>query len=173
MESQRKSKHKKEQGGQSLPTSSEREKTIPLMLRPRVSLKKCAEKAAEQVGKKRSQIDEEAYLIGILLTVLRSRRKAEMIGTYSRYQAAECLESVFEGLFELLYEQNMLPLAYQLLIARGGGAHSEEISSGSLSGIPQRSEGQESRPIVEPTLPRLSSTAQQAFEGMPGGSDGF
>lgn len=44
---------------------------------------------------------------------------AEMIGTWTRKEVAASLKSAFTALFELLYEQNELPLAFALLISRG------------------------------------------------------
>jgi hypothetical protein len=95
-----------------------REPTIPVMLRPAFSQKVCVERIAEQLGRKRSQLDPTFYLTGALLAGVERLGKEEMIGTWTRKQVAIFLKSAFTPLFELLYEENELPLVFALLLSR-------------------------------------------------------
>src|SRR5947207_11471041 len=100
-------------------TGDTREPIAPLMLRPKISQKACAEQIARQMEVKRSRLDPSFYLTGALLTGVERLRKAEHIGTWTRKEVAAYLKSSFTALFELLYEQDELPLAFALLISRG------------------------------------------------------
>lgn len=100
-------------------TGDTREPIVPLMLRPKASQKACAERLAHQMEVKRSQLDPAFYLTGALLMGVEHLGKAEHIGTWTRKEVAAYLKSSFTALFELLYEQDELPLVFALLIGRG------------------------------------------------------
>src|SRR4030095_261087 len=71
------------------------EPIVPLMLRPKVSQKACAEQIAHQMEVKRSQLDPSFYLTGALLTGVERLGKAEHIGTWTRKEVAAYLKSSF------------------------------------------------------------------------------
>jgi hypothetical protein len=96
-----------------------REVTVPTTMRLRVSQKECAEQIAEQMGVKRSQLDPTFYMTGALLTGVERLGKSEQIGTWSREEVAVYLKGMLTPLFELLYEQDELPLVFSLLLSRG------------------------------------------------------
>ena len=158
---------------------TQREPIVPVMLRPKLSQKVCAEEIAEQIGIKRSQLDPQFYLAGALLTGVERLGKTEKIGTWSRKEAAVFLKSAFLPLFELLYEQEELPLVFDLLLARGvpqtvvqphspaGSALSLSANQTALTG-PTYQE-QPSAAKEEAYVPLLSIDAEIGLDGFPGG----
>jgi hypothetical protein len=87
-----------------------------MMIRPTVAQKACVERIAEQMEMKRSHLDGTFYLTGALLLGVERSNTSEPIGTWSRKEVASYLKPMFTSLFELLYEQDELPLAFALLI---------------------------------------------------------
>ena len=142
------------------------------MLRPKVSQKACAEQIAHQMEVKRSRLDLSFYLTGALLIGVERLGKAEHIGTWTRKEVAAYLKRSFTALFELLYEQDELPLAFALLLSRGGTVP-----------VPQSDPGQPLSSVVlgggkqDPYLPAsppgpnmppfLPADAQISLDGFP------
>jgi hypothetical protein len=157
-----------------LPTK-QHEQTIPLMLRPKVSQKECAELVAEQIGTKRSQLDPTFYLKGVLLSGIEQLGKAEMIGTWTRKEVAVFLKSAFTPLFELLYEQDELPLVFSLLISRSAASPTGQLlipeiglepPKAALNGTPS----QEEQPLAKDAyIQMLSEDVEVGLDGFPGG----
>lgn len=154
------------------------EQITPLMLRLKHSQRVCAERIAEQLDARRSQLDPTFYQTGVLLCGVERLGKAEMIGNLTRKEVAAFLKSAFTPLFELLYEQDELPLVFSLLIGRetpsalspspvGNGQHPASRATG-LS-IQTESSGPEQPRIIEEDIPLLSEDAEAGLEGFPGG----
>src|SRR5581483_754390 len=154
----------------SIGASSSHEETIPLMLRPKVSQKECAECIANQLGIKRSQLDPTFYLTGAPIVGMERLSKEAMIGTWTRKQVAAFLKSAFNPLFELLYEEGELPLVFELLIAKGPSqVMAIEPSSGPPQPLlPTKSPQQEPPLSSEVYLPLLSADAEIGLDGFPG-----
>ena len=166
--------------------SGKHEATIPLMMRPRISQKECVEQIAEQMGMKRSQLDPTFYMTGALLTGLERLGKTEQIGTWSRKEVAVYLKAALTPLFEILYEQDELPLVFSLLLARGsslssGSSLPPELEQQSVQEaqmvqalktrkLQHPSESEEVE-VTEPDsyLPVLSADAEIGLDGFPGG----
>jgi hypothetical protein len=164
---------------------AKQEPTVPLMLRPKLSYKECAERVADQIGVKRSQLDPSFYVTGALLAGIERLGKAEMIGTWSRKEVAVHLKNAFTPLFELLYEQDELPLTFALLLARGEPLAAVQQPLRPAGGYPQSfgdasegHEGEEDEEVVsveeelsepDPYLPLLSADAEISLDGFPGG----
>jgi hypothetical protein len=148
------------------------EPIVPLMLRPKVSQKACAERLAHQMEVKRSQLDPSFYLTGALLTGVERLGKAEHIGTWTRKEVAAYLKSSFTALFELLYEQDELPLAFALLLSRGGTVPVPQSDQGQplSSGVPDKGK-QDLHPLASPSGPGMPSflpaDAQISLDGFP------
>ncbi len=170
----RKQRDRKKAGKRESPqnTGPTGEPIVPLMLRPKVSQKACAERIAHQMEVKRSRFDPSFYLTGALLIGVERLGKAEHIGTWTRKEVAAYLKRSFTALFELLYEQDELPLAFALLISRGGTApipqsdQGQPLSSGVL--------GQGMQDLHPPTSPSdpgippfLPADAQISLDGFP------
>jgi hypothetical protein len=156
-----------------------REPRVSLMLRPKLSQKVCAEQVAKQIGIKRSQLDPNFYLAGALLVGVERLGKAESIGTWTRKEVAVFLKSTFLPLFELLYEQEELPLVFNLLLAQGVPltAVQQPLAAGQVqpSSLGQTAAGsaaqQEQPPVAkaEAYVPLLSMDAEVGLDGFPGG----
>lgn len=147
------------------------EPIVPLMLRPKVSQKACAEQIAHQMEVKRSQLDPSFYLTGALLIGVERLGKAEHIGTWTRKEVAAYLKSSFTALFELLYEQNELPLAFALLLSRGGTAPVPQSDQGQplSNGVPDTEKQDTHLPASRPGIPPfLPADAQVSLDGFPG-----
>ncbi len=168
----RKQRDRKKAGKRESPqnTGPTGEPIVPLMLRPKVSQKACAEQIAYQMEARRSQLDPSFYLMGALLTGVERLGKAEHIGTWTRKEVAAYLKSSFTPLFELLYEQDELPLAFALLLSRGGTApvsqsdQGQPLSSGMLDRGKQDPPDSPSGPNMSPFLP---ADAQISLDGFP------
>lgn len=158
--------------------SPKREQNVPTMLRPKLSQKVCVEQIADQIGIKRSQLDPHFYLTGALLTGVERLGEAERIGTWTRKEVAAFLKSAFLPLFELLYEQQELPLVFDLLLARGipqatlqqpqvaEQAQSSLRRDAPVSAIHQE---QSSSTKAESYVSLLSVDAEVGLNGFPGG----
>jgi hypothetical protein len=158
--------------------SSKREQNVPTMLRPGLSQKVCVEQIANQIGVKRSQIDSHFYLTGALLTGVERLGKAERIGTWTRKEAAAFLKSAFLPLFELLYEQQELPLVFDLLLARGipqatiqqpQAAEQVQLSPRQDTLTSATHQEQSSSTKAESYISLLSADAEVGLDGFPGG----
>jgi len=160
--------------------SPQREPGVPLMLRPKPAQKMCAEQVADQIGIKRSQLDPHFYLAGALLTGVERLGRAEKIGTWTRKEAAVFLKNAFLPLFELLYEQEELPLIFDLLLARGvqpatlqSQSVAEPVPSPSFrASMPTSTVQQEASSLSqreEAYVPLLSMDAEVGLDGFPGG----
>jgi hypothetical protein len=153
------------------------EQTIPLMLRPKLSQKECAELVAQQIGSKRSQLDPTFYLQGALLSGVEQLGKAEMIGSWTRKEVAVFLKSAFTPLFELLYEQDELPLVFTLLFSRGLALPTEQPSLPAITPQQPSSQiasndplSQQEQPLTEDTyIQLLSEDVEVGLDGFPGG----
>lgn len=149
--------------------------TIPLMMRPKISQKECVEEIAEQIGTKRSQLDPTFYLTGALLTGLEKLGKAEQIGTWTRKEVAVYLKGAFTPLFELLYEQNELPLVFSLLLANGAPVPVTPVAPQSVRPVSARTRRLEStepglvREGSDPYMPLLGADVEVGLDGFPGG----
>ena len=147
------------------------EQTVPLMLRPRISQKMCAEAIADQLGIKRSQLDPAFYMTGALLYGVEQLGKREMIGTWTRKEVAVFLKSAFSPLFELLYEQDELPLVFSLLIGRETVPTRSQHAPNSVE-VPSMNEQASWREASSSTgeyLPGLSEDAEVGLDGFPEG----
>jgi hypothetical protein len=158
--------------------SAKREQNVPTMLRPRLSQKVCVEQIADQIGIKRSQLDPHFYLIGALLTGVERLGKADRIGTWTRKEVAVFLKGAFLPLFELLYEQEELPLVFDLLLARGmpqatiqQPQAAEQVQPSLGQNVPVSITHQErSFPTkAESYISLLSVDAEVGLDGFPGG----
>lgn len=151
-----------------------REQAVPIMLRPKLSQKECVEHIADQLGVKRSQLDPSFYLTGALISGVERLGKAEMIGDWSRKEVATYLKSTFLPLFELLYEQDELPLVFSLLIARGApmplpqpngnGTKHAAIEDALPQAVQKRVNDED-----EAYVPMLGADAEVGLDGFPGG----
>jgi hypothetical protein len=147
------------------------EQTVPLMLRPKLSQKMCAETMADQLGIKRSQLDPLFYITGALLYGVEQLGRREMIGTWTRKEVAVFLKGAFNPLFELLYEQDELPLVFSLLIGRETvptrSQHvPDAVGIGSMNG---QAPWREASSSAGEYLPELSEDAEVGLDGFPEG----
>ena len=147
------------------------EQTVPLMLRPKLSQKTCAEAMADQLGIKRSQLDPAFYITGALLYGVEQLGKREMIGTWTRKEVAVFLKGAFNPLFELLYEQDELPLVFSLLIGRETVPTRSQSAPDSVKGplMNEQSSWREASSSAGEHLPGLSEDAEIGLDGFPEG----
>ena len=153
-------------------SSNKGEQTVPIMLRPRRSQKVCVEQVADQIGIRRSQLDPNFYLTGALLTGVERLGKAERIGTWTRKEVAAFLKSAFLPLFELLYEQEELPLVFDLLLARGVPQAVEQVRQPPPRQVLSAHIAHQEQPSptkAESYIPLLSMDAEVGLDGFPGG----
>ena len=152
-----------------------REQVTPIMLRPGAWQKECVEQIARQLGIKRSQLDPMFYLSGALLTAVEKLGKEEMIGTWTRKEVAIFLKNAFTPFFELLYEQDELPLVFTLLISRGAALPAaRHVIANSVSVAQDAAQARttppvpEEQPAAEAYFPLLSADAEIGLDGFPG-----
>ena len=147
------------------------EQTVPLMLRPKLSQKTCAEAMADQLGIKRSQLDPAFYITGALLYGVEQLGKRETIGTWTRKEVAVFLKGAFNPLFELLYEQDELPLVFSLLIGRETVPTRSQhaLDSVEVSPMNEQSSWREASGSTGEYLPGLSEDAEIGLDGFPEG----
>ncbi len=147
------------------------EQTVPLMLRPKLSQKMCAETMADQLGIKRSKLDPVFYITGALLYGVERLGKTAMIGTWTRKEVAVFLRNAFIPLFELLYEQGELPLVFSLLIDKETASTRSQHDSNRVE-VPSMNEQASWREVpvnAGEYLPGLSEDAEVGLDGFPEG----
>jgi hypothetical protein len=162
--------------GRSTPSEQpfQRELKVPMMIRPTHSQKACVEQIAEQIGMKRSQLDATFYLTGALLIGVEGLNTSEQIGTWSRKEVATYLKRAFTPLFELLYEQDELPLAFALLLGRCAIAPVpiSQRDQGELMRSAMSHEPKQVLPLTGTSSdtrlpPFLSADAEMSLDGFP------
>lgn len=148
----------------------------PVLIRPTRLQRECVEQLAEQLGIKRSQLDATCYLTGALLIGMERLNQSERIGTWSRKEVAAYLKRAFTPLFELLYEQDELPLAFTLLLNRDTTLPHATRSATTYQSSPffaseDQPKGDPSNVSVQSVeeLPWLHEDAEITLEGFPEG----